>query len=88
MPMQQPEKLFVILAIFPYNEADTVTVSFSKKDAVKSWCNFMRNGETRLSDREETWLAENATYLSTVRKTERQDSGVFYRLNPMSVIKG
>lgn len=76
-------RLYVIIAIHPYNDADTVAVSATKEGALAVWASYMRNGETKVSDVEEEWLSNNATYLADFGKSERQDSGTFYRLNPM-----
>jgi hypothetical protein len=76
-------KLSVIIAIFPHGDADTVAVCATKEGAISAWKAYMRNGEERQSDKDEAWLEANGEYLATVGKTERQDSGVFYRLNPI-----
>lgn len=77
------DRLYVIIAIHSWNDAETVSVAVTKEAALAVWRTYMRNGEERQSDEDEAWLDANAKYLSDFGKSERQDSGTFYRLNPM-----
>ena len=77
-----PKKLSVINAIFPHGDADCVTVADTKESAVAVWRKYMNNGDVE-TDKDKMWLDEQANNLLTVGITDKQDSGVFYRLNPM-----
>ena len=81
-------KLSVILAIFPFGDADTIAVAEMKETALESWRDYMLNGETFAGlatsyPDQAKWLVDNENNLRLYGKTERQDSGVFYRLNTM-----
>ena len=78
------DRLYVVLAIFPYNDADTIAVCESKEAAVAAWRAYMCHYDNEPNGDELAWLNANAQYLRDHGKTERQDSGTFYRINPMS----
>lgn len=79
-------RLYVILAIFPTNDADTVAVCADKEGAIASWRKYLTDSSGEPNGDELDWLNRNAQYLRDHGKSERQDSGVFYRLNPMSAV--
>lgn len=74
------QHLFVVIAIFPHNDADTVSVGLTKEAALAGWLDYMTAAG---GDPNDPWLVANATNLELHGRTEYQDSKVFYRLNPM-----
>lgn len=77
-------RLYVIIAIFTHNEAVTVSVGRTKEDALKAWRKYMTYDESNLlAADKQRWVNDNECYLREFGKSERQDNGTFYRLNPM-----
>lgn len=74
--------LYVILAIFPHNDAQALAASTDRGQCLESWKTYMLNGEDfdNMPDHERQWLVKACVDLLQHGITDKQDSKVFYRM--------
>ena len=79
--------IYVIIAIFSHADAQVVTANTDRGTAVNTWQDYMLNGNRfdDLLDHERQWLFKARVDMLQHGKTDKQDSGTFYR---MQVLRG
>lgn len=81
------KRLYVIIAILPFGDADVISVAETKDVAIEAWKEYMHNivAFRSLSPADEGWITENSQYMTRTGVTNKHPAlATFYRLCPVA----
>lgn len=75
--------IYVIITIFPHGDAQVATASNKQQECIDDWIDYITHGEPleNASDNDRAWLVKACVDLLQYGITDKQDSGVFYRMH-------